>query len=81
MIQLKRTFELTKASLSMNCMIPLYKNKYSYDIFYTIDVIAYNYCDHILSNQGRTLVEVSTYNLYAIMLYAIVIIFQYKIQQ
>ena len=42
-------------------------------IFYTIDVIAYNYCDHILSNQGRTIVEVSTYNLYAIMLYAIAI--------
>ena len=50
-------------------------------IFYTIDVIAYNYCDHILSNQGRTIVEVSTYNLYASMLYAIDIIFQYKIQQ
>ena len=42
---------------------------------------AYHYCDHILSNQGRTIVEVSTYNLYVIMLYAIVIIFQYKIQQ
>ena len=53
----------------------------SYAIFYTIDVIAYNYCDNILSNQGRTIVEVSTYNLYAIMLYAIVIIFQDKIQQ